>query len=68
MLNSVKVANVSDTLDVGHLLDKYTPGVRFTKVFRTQLGHKYILVECSVIALCLPVVSKLFRYKLMCYK
>ena len=36
------------------------PGVRFTKVFRTELGHKYILVECSVIALCLPVVSKLF--------
>ena len=38
------------------------PGVRFTKVFRTELGHKYILVECSVIALCLPVVSKLSRY------
>ena len=31
----------------------------FTKVFRTELGHKYILVECSVIALCLPVMSKL---------
>ena len=31
------------------------PGVRFTKVFRTELGHKYILVEFSVIALCLPV-------------
>ena len=45
-----------------------TPGVRFTKVFRTELGHKYILVECSVIALCLPVVSKLSRYKLVCYK
>ena len=44
------------------------PGVRFTKVFRTELGHKYILVECSVIALCLPVVSKLSRYKLVCYK
>ena len=29
-----------------------SPGVRFTKVFRTELGHKYILVECSVIALC----------------
>ena len=43
-------------------------GVRFTKVFRTELGHKYILVECSVIALCLPVVSKLSRYKLVCYK
>ena len=26
-------------------------------MFRTELGHKYILVECSVIALCLPVVS-----------
>ena len=44
------------------------PGVRFTRVFRTELGHKYILVECSVIALCLPVVSKLYRYKLVCYK
>ena len=43
-------------------------GVRFTKVFRTELSHKYILVECSVIALCLPVVSKLSRYKLVCYK
>ena len=43
-------------------------GVRFTKVFRTELGHKYILVECSVIALCLPVVSKISRYKLVCYK
>ena len=43
-------------------------GVRFTKVFRTELGHKYILVECSVIPLCLPVVSKLSRYKLVCYK
>ena len=31
----------------------------FTNVFRTVLGHKYILVECSVIALCLPVMSKL---------
>ena len=44
------------------------PGVRFTKVFRTELGHKYILVECSVIALCLPVMSKIPRYKLVCYK
>ena len=44
------------------------PGVRFTKVFRTELGHKYILVECSVIALCLPVMSKISRYKLVCYK
>ena len=44
------------------------PGVRFTKVFRTELGHKYILVECSVIALCLPVMSKLSRYKLVGYK
>ena len=44
------------------------PGVRFTKVFRTELGHKYILVGCSVIALCLPVVSKLSRYKLVRYK
>ena len=33
-------------------------GVRFTKVFRTELGHKYILVECSVIALHLPVGMK----------
>ena len=37
------------------------PGVRFTKVFRTELGHKYILVECSVIALLLcqnfPVIN-----------
>ena len=47
---------------------KHTPVLRFTKVFRTELGHKYILVECSVIALCLPVVSKLYRYKLVCYK
>ena len=31
----------------------------FTKVFRTEPGHKYILVECSVTALCLPVMSKL---------
>ena len=45
-----------------------SPGVGFTKVFRTELGHKYILVEYSVIALCLPVVSKLYRYKLVCYK
>ena len=59
----------------GHKLDyvintfvKHTPGVRFTKVFRTELGHKYILVECSVIDLCLPVVSKLSRYKPVCYK
>ena len=42
--------------------------MRVTKVLRTELGHKYILVECSVIALCLPVVSKLSRYKLVCYK
>ena len=47
---------------------KHTPGVCFTKVFMTELGHKYILVECSVIALCLLVVSKLYRYKLVCYK
>ena len=46
----------------------WSSGVRFTKVFRTELGHKYILVECSVIALCLPVVSKLSRYKRVCYK
>ena len=46
------------------LVDKNKPGVRFTKVFRTELGHKYILVECSVI----PVMSKLYRYKLVCYK
>ena len=31
----------------------------FTKLFRTELGHKYILVECFVLALCLPVMSKL---------
>ena len=43
-------------------------GVRFTKLFRTELGHRYILVEGSVIALCLPVVSKLSRYKIVCYK
>ena len=49
----------------GHVIK---PGVRFTKVFRTELRHKYILVECSVIALCFPVVSKLSRYKLVCYK
>ena len=47
---------------------KSTPGVRFTKVFRTELGHKYILVGGSVIALCLPVMSKISRYKLVCYK
>ena len=44
------------------------PGVRFTKVFRTELSHKYILAECSVIALCLPVMSKISRYKRVCYK
>ena len=33
-------------------------GVRFTKVFRTELGHKYILVECSVIALCYLLCQK----------
>ena len=38
---------------------KRAPGVRFTKVFRTKFGHKCILVECSVIALCLPVMSKI---------
>ena len=37
-------------------------------MFRTELGHKYILVECSVIALCLLVMSKITRYKLVCYK
>ena len=47
---------------------KHIPGVRFTKVFRTGLSHKYILVECSVISLCLPVMSKISRYKLVCYK
>ena len=51
-----------------HLRETHWTGVRFTKVFMTELGHKYILVECSVIALCLPVVSKLSRYKLVCYK
>ena len=44
------------------------PGVRFTKVFRKELGHKYILVECSAIALCLPVMLKITRYKLVCYE
>ena len=53
---------------VGSFYVNSRAGVRFTKVFRTELGHKYILVECSVIALCLPVVSKLSRYKLVCYK
>ena len=48
--------------------DTGSPGVCFTKVFRTELGHKYILVKCSVIALCLPVMSKITRYKLVCYK
>ena len=38
------------------------------KVFRTELGHKYILVECSVIAMFLPVMSKITRYKRVCYK
>ena len=56
----------TEAKDLGQSLGN--PGVRFTKVFRTELGHKYILVECSVIALCLPVVSKLSRYKLVCYK
>ena len=41
--------------------------MRFTKVFRTELGHKYISVGCSVIALCLPVMSKITRYKRECY-
>ena len=51
-----------------NVLHAWRPGVRFTKVFRTELGHKYILVECSVIALCLPVMSIITRYKLVCYK
>ena len=38
---------------------KHFTGVGFRKVFRTELGHKYILVECSVIVLCLSIVSKL---------
>ena len=50
------------------LQHKHRPGVRFTKVFRTELGHKYILVERYVIALCLPVVSNISRYKLVRYK
>ena len=50
------------------LMRIFCSGVCFTKVFRTELGHKYILVECSVIALCLPVMSKITRYKLVCYK
>ena len=35
-------------------------------MFRTELGHKYILVECSVIVLCLPGVRfmKVFRTEL----
>ena len=60
-----KINNVELRNNVGR---NYLSGVRFTKVFRTELSHKYILVECSVIALCLPVVSKLSRYKLVCYK
>ena len=56
---SIKRISVLNLCHVLKPFVKSTPGVRFTKVFRTELGHKYILVECSVIALCLPVVSKL---------
>ena len=56
-----------DTFHVRHILS-WRLGVRFTKVFRTELGHKYILVECSVLALCLPVMSKISRYKPVYYK
>ena len=55
------------TIDKSIAFFKYT-GVCFTKVFRTELGHKYILVECSVIALCLPLMSEISHYKLVCYK
>ena len=70
---------ISDTMHIHYAVLKITnylfvnllvnvSGVYFTKVFRTELSHKYILVECSVIALCLPVVSKISRYKLVYYK
>ena len=65
---SIKCISVLNLCHVLKPFVKSTPGVRFTKVFRTELGHKYILVECSVIALCLPVMSKITRYKLVCYK
>ena len=66
---SIKRISVLNLCHVLKSFVKSTPaGVRFTKVFRTELGHKYILVEGSVIALCLPVVSKLSRFKLVCYK
>ena len=65
---SIKRISVLNLCHVLKPVVKSTPGVRFTKVFRTDLGHKYILVECSVIALCLPVMSKITRYKLVCYK
>ena len=54
--------NLKDTTAFSSFLvckNRSRSGVCFTKVFRTELGHKYILVECSVIALCLPVMSKL---------
>ena len=60
--------NIDNPYFEGMVSRIYPPGVRFTKVFRTEFDHKYILVECSVIALCLPVVSKLSRYKRVCYK
>ena len=62
---SIKRISVLNLCHVLKPFVKSTPGVRFTKVFRTELGHKYILVECSVIALCLPVMSKITRYKLL---
>ena len=37
-------------------------------VSRRCLGQNSVINICSVIALCLPVVSKLSRYKLVCYK
>ena len=64
----VKNDSVWPGLSLSYNRIEHWAGVRFTKVFRTELGHKYILVECSVIALCLPVVTKLSRYKLVCYK
>ena len=71
---TVDKLNVTHILAIFHSAQSFShdiylrSGVHFTKVFRTELGHKYILVECSVIALCLPVMSKITRYILVCYK
>ena len=48
-----RLLSLQQVLNVALLFITYSHGVRFTKVFRTELGHKYILVECSVITLCL---------------